>query len=194
MSEDELVRQAQADDRNAFWSLIEPYCEHLLAFMRSQVRNRAEADDLTQETILAVLRSINTLRERGQFRSWFWGIAWHQVQRWFRDLDTRVRPLTDLVRNPEASMDDLEGPFLEPDNQGEQVLDLWDVVDHLPINYATVLRLRYAAALSHQQMRDWLDVPASTINRYLREARQLLGERLRAREDLDEPPHRHPHV
>jgi RNA polymerase sigma factor (sigma-70 family) len=185
MNEDELVRQAQADDRQAFWSLIEPYCERLLAYMRSQVRNRAEADDLAQETILAVLQSIGTLRERGRFCSWLWGIARHKLQDWCRDLGNRDTPLTDLLRTSEASMDDLDRPFLGPEDLGAQVLDPWDEVDHLPVNYATVLRLRYAAGLSHQQMADWLEVPASTINRYLREARQLLGERLRAREDLE---------
>jgi len=194
MNEDELVRQAQSGDRQAFWSLIEPCCERLLAFMRSQVRNRAAADDLAQETILAALQGIESLRERGRFRSWLWGIARNRVQDWFRALGNPERPLTDLLRSSEASMDDLDRPFLEPDDQGAQVLDMWEEVDHLPAKYATVLRLRYPAGLSHQQMADWLDVPASTINRYLREARQLLGERLRAREDLDEAPPRHPHV
>ena len=81
--------------RHAVGQLYRTYAGRLRSYFRGRGSNAAEAEDLTQETFVRVLRSVKEFRgDATQFPVWFWTIARRLL------LDTRrashARPLVDI--------------------------------------------------------------------------------------------------
>lgn len=77
-SDEALVLRCQLGDRPAFSLLLERWIDPLHRHMRRLCTSRTEAEDLTQEVWMRVLRGIVLLRDAGRFRPWLFGIA-HRV-------------------------------------------------------------------------------------------------------------------
>jgi RNA polymerase sigma-70 factor, ECF subfamily len=76
-------------ERDGFQALYHRHGRDVLGILlRLTCGNRAEAEDLTQETFLAALRGWKTFRHEGTARAWLIGIA---VRRW-RDAARKPRP------------------------------------------------------------------------------------------------------
>ncbi len=80
-----LVCRAQGGDRTAFDTLIERYRDRLgttiRAHLASHLRQTAEVEELTQETMTRAFRSLERFRWRGEdsFYAWLCAIARHVV-------------------------------------------------------------------------------------------------------------------
>ena len=65
-----LVERLRARDENAFVELVESYYSCLLPLADFYVSNKAVAEEVVQETWLAVLRGIDRFEERSSFKTW----------------------------------------------------------------------------------------------------------------------------
>lgn len=71
-----LVARAQAGDRVAFGQLYGRYVDQVRRFVRGRVADRVLAEDLTSETFVRALRSINCFTWQGaDFGAWLMVIA-----------------------------------------------------------------------------------------------------------------------
>src|SRR5262249_18646911 len=77
MSSDEsLMLEFQRGSREAFEELFARYREPLYGFFRRRLASRERAEELTQETFLAVIRGTARFEPRALVRTYFYGIAW----------------------------------------------------------------------------------------------------------------------
>lgn len=75
----ELVTAAQAGDTDALETLVRRYLPLLYNIIGRAMDNRADVDDVVQETMLRVVRDLHGLRSPASFRSWLVAIALHQT-------------------------------------------------------------------------------------------------------------------
>jgi RNA polymerase sigma-70 factor (ECF subfamily) len=80
----ELVRQAQAGDPEGKAALIGLVRERVYPFINRTLLDRDKSEDLTQDTILAVLESFSNLKDPKRFWSWVFTIATSQIRQHFR--------------------------------------------------------------------------------------------------------------
>jgi RNA polymerase sigma-70 factor (ECF subfamily) len=85
----ELLEGLRAGSPGAFESFYESYFPRIHGFTRRRVRNTAEAEDLTQEIFLAVMRSVDSYQERADFDSWVFGVARNVVHEHLRSTQRR---------------------------------------------------------------------------------------------------------
>src|ERR1043165_594762 len=71
------VQQARAGDLRAFEELVRLYQAEVFRFAWHLTRDRALAEDITQDTFLRAFRFINGYRGTQRFGSGLFGIAWH---------------------------------------------------------------------------------------------------------------------
>lgn len=71
----ELVRSAQAGDRQAFGELVERFERSVYATAWRRLGNHAEAQELAQEVFVQALRKIGQLRQPESFGGWLRTIA-----------------------------------------------------------------------------------------------------------------------
>ncbi|HET9983767.1 MAG TPA: sigma-70 family RNA polymerase sigma factor [Longimicrobiales bacterium] len=73
-SEPSLVDALRAGDETAFERLLDRYYSPMLRLASSYVRSREEAEEVVQDTWLAVLAGIDRFQERSSFRTWLFRI------------------------------------------------------------------------------------------------------------------------
>ena len=69
-SEDELVRQAQAGDKDAFCLLAQAYERRIYSLALHYSRERQDAEDLSQEVWLKAYAALSTFRFESSFYTW----------------------------------------------------------------------------------------------------------------------------
>lgn len=173
-SDETLYHRVKRGDAAAFDALYARYSASLFGFLVSQVRDRAEAEDVFHETFLAALKSREVTFDGaagGSFRVWLFRIARNLV------LNQRRK----RVRGRRA-VDALPAPPPEPSaeermTQGELGLALARAVEKLPPGLHEVYHLR-ASGLPYEEMAAVLGVPLGTLKSRMHQMVATLREEL----------------
>lgn len=80
----DLVRAAQAGDRRAIDALVAGEVQHVYNVVGRALNGHADVDDVVQETLIQVIRSLPALRDPERLRAWVLAIANRQVQLYLR--------------------------------------------------------------------------------------------------------------
>jgi RNA polymerase sigma-70 factor (ECF subfamily) len=176
MAEVPVTNGAQHDQR--FSRYVLPELEALLRLAMSLTRQRADAEDLVQDTVLRAYRSIDQFS--GEYpRAWLFTI----MRRANVDNYRRRRPLAVL---DSETLVGVAGAGSPDDDPGERAVSAqFDAVvasafDALAPRYQEVLRLVDIGGLSYAEAASALRVPVGTIMSRLHRARSRLRGRLAA--------------
>ncbi|MGH9158689.1 MAG: RNA polymerase sigma factor [Vicinamibacteraceae bacterium] len=119
-AESELLEQLLAGDESAFERLVNQYHDRLRRLARVYVRTDALAEDVVQETWLAVLRGLHQFERRSALRTWNFNILANRA-RTHAVREGRLMPFSDLElragHTPDASETswfDAHGRWREP--------------------------------------------------------------------------------
>ncbi|MGH0031661.1 MAG: RNA polymerase sigma factor [Myxococcota bacterium] len=80
----ELAEAIRKGDRLAFEALYERYFQRVFNFAYSRLRNRADAEEVAQDTFTVVFRSIDAFKGQSSLLSWIYGIARNTVNNQIR--------------------------------------------------------------------------------------------------------------
>jgi RNA polymerase sigma-70 factor (ECF subfamily) len=155
------------------------YLDGLYGYAVVLSRNRAEAEDLVQETCLRALRGIEQLRPDGNVKSWLFTILrniWlNQVRQ------RRTAPET-------VELDSEENGATEPADKGQDPYAVYAskverenmraAIQQLPVEFREIIILREYEELSYQEIAALLDCPPGTVMSRLARARSKLRELL----------------
>jgi RNA polymerase sigma-70 factor (ECF subfamily) len=169
-----LVELARAGDRAAFGELVARFRTTVYGLALARLRNPAEAEELTQEVFLHVMRKLPQLREASCFAGWLRQItvrmAINRITR--RGPVLGVEP--DLLDQAEGhGRGPLEAMICE-----EQKADLYRGLEGLkPMDRATLVAF-YLRGRSLKQMSRDFETPIGTIKRRLHVARLRLKRQM----------------
>lgn len=176
----ELVGRCQRGDADAFARLVTESQSSVYNIAYSVLRNRDEAQDMTQEVYLRVWRALPGFRGEAQFSTWLYRVTVNAC------LNRRRQLRADLLRvDGEGTLDRAVGN--EPDPALTAQLNqrnewVWAAVDRLPVKYRLVITLFYQQQLSHQEISALLAIPVGTVKVHLNRARQALAKGLQRSE------------
>jgi RNA polymerase sigma-70 factor (ECF subfamily) len=113
--EQSLIRRAQQHDQVALTQIYEENFDRIYRYIVLKIGDRTEAEDMTQQVFLNVLKSISSYKWQGMpFTSWLYRIAHNQIVDFLRKKSRRITvPLDESIPsvgdNPEhAAMQRLE--------------------------------------------------------------------------------------
>ena len=159
-SDEDLMLEFQNGSRDAFEELFARYRQPLYRFFRRRIANDARADDLMQETFLAVIRAKVRYEPRSLVRTYLYGIALKQVladRRW-----QARRPVT-LLSDQEVGTLQSDAPIWI-----KQALTKLEEMDR------EILMLREYEELSYAEIAKLLHLPLNTVRSRLFRARLAL--------------------
>lgn len=163
-----LVRRLQTRSRErdaAFAELFAAYGARVFTVCRHLVRSRADAEDATQETFVALWRALPSFRGDSALGTFIHRIAVRtaikQRERSVRHSALRVAP------PPPADGDALESR--------QEEARLWAAVEQLTLEQRTVLALFAVDGLGHREIAAILGVPEGTVWSRLHTARKRLA-------------------
>jgi RNA polymerase sigma-70 factor (ECF subfamily) len=106
-----LIAALQAGDETAFAQLVDSYGPTLLRLALAHVSSRAVAEEVVQETWLAVLRGIDRFEGRSSLRTWITSILLN-IARSRGERERRTLPISFLRRRREEGRSE---PAVDPD-------------------------------------------------------------------------------
>lgn len=105
-----LVAGVRAGDEDSFAALVQRYHPSLVRLASTMVPSRAVAEEVAQETWLAVLRGIDHFEERSSFRTWLFHILANRA----RSVGVKEHRTSPLDFDALAERFDESGVWAEP--------------------------------------------------------------------------------
>ena len=176
MTDDELVRLAQAGDAGAFDQLV---IRHQSAVFRAELaalRSPEEAEEAAQDALVRAWQKLGAFRGDSAFRTWLLSIAWNRalsrrrsIGAWF----ARRAPIeaADRVRGDGA------GP-LDALRQRELARHVAVAIEGLSPKLRDALLLSQTGEYQYDEIAAILGVPVGTVKWRLSEARRKVREKL----------------
>ena len=134
-----LVERAQAGDRNALEELYLLHFDRIYSYLHMSVGNRHDAEDLTTQTFLRMLESIQKFKwQAAPFSAWLFRIAHNLAMDHFR-ANRRWQPEEDVPEAPGSEEPSAE--FAAMQSIGRQ--SMFELIDQLSSEQQQVLTLKF---------------------------------------------------
>lgn len=182
-SDIDLLRTARTGDDGAFRKLVDRYAKDLFRVALSLTRNRADAEDVIQETFLGAYRGLKGFAGRSSVRTWLVQILTRQAAKaWNRN--RRSRATLSLDRSePNTTLDDQALETGASTHRTDLRMDLMTILQLLPPIHREVLVLREIQGMSYEQIAEVLGVPRGTVDSRLSRAREEFRRHLTMEQD-----------
>jgi RNA polymerase sigma-70 factor (ECF subfamily) len=174
-----LVARIQGGDADAFGNLYTRYFDRVYSYVRVMLRNRTDAEEVTQDIFADVFEGVDRYvpRER-PFRAWLFTIARnHAINHMQRERRLELVDPQDLDRRRERPTED-EISIEALDWISDHEVRLF--IERLPLAQREVLLLRYLADMTHDEIAKALDRSPVTVRMQLSRALSFLRDRLAA--------------
>jgi RNA polymerase sigma-70 factor (ECF subfamily) len=169
--EKQLVKQAQAGDKEAVSMLYQAYEQSVFQYVYYRVESRQIAEDITAEVFLRMIRGLPGYQDQGvPFGAWLFRIAATRIADFYRE----NKKVTLTLISDDQRSDDTD-PFDRLDQQEERK-HLQQALQELPADYQNVLILRFMKNLSHAEVAAILEKPEATVRNLQHRALKALGE------------------
>jgi len=177
----DLVRTAltgaEPEAHGAFAVLVARWKDPVYRFIRSRIRQDADAEDRAAETFLEAWRSLPNLRDTNKFGPWLLGIAWIRVKQWYEARGMR----SELTLVELHLLDERVAYAPLPIRE-----DLREALAEMPPARLAILVDHYETKLSYQAIADRDGISVSTVRDRLVAARDHVARILQRKGLLEE--------
>ncbi|MFZ4815146.1 MAG: RNA polymerase sigma factor [Phototrophicaceae bacterium] len=174
-----LIRQALADDQQAYAALYDQYAPGVYRLCYSLLFNRQDAEDVTQETFVYAFRNLSRYDEgKAGFKTWLYTIAVSRSRNVYR----RRRPISlDIVammqlRLPAPHTETPEAQLIQ--RSAEEAIST--ALSHLSPRLREAVVLRYGHELTYREIAEVMGCPQKTAESRVRIAHEQLRNLLMA--------------
>jgi RNA polymerase sigma-70 factor (ECF subfamily) len=163
-----LVKRAQRGDRNAVDALLRENYDSIRAVCHRIIINSSDADDATQNALIAIVRALPSFDSRSKFSTWVYRIATNAA------LDELRRIRRRDVPNDDATFESIS--VSDATNAVDAQMDVSSALAEVPEEFRVVLVLRHIADLDYEEIAVILNIPVGTVRSRLSRGRAQLTE------------------
>lgn len=172
MTVDPALDAARMGDRAAIQTLLEVHYDRIALICRRMMANRDDAEDATQEALVAIVAGLRRFDGRSSFTTWAHRVA---VNACLDELRRRSRRLR-LVEETGADHRALHGADRDPHPDqfvGERI-DLDRALGELPVEFRAPVVLRDLLGYDYSDIAELLDLPPGTVRSRIARGRRRL--------------------
>lgn len=167
------LRALAAGDHSAFASLVQRWQTRLINFFYRSTHNRADAEDLAQETFLELYRAAPRYTARGTFSAFIFTLARRRLIDNYRK---RARRPLDFIDPTDFVMQQHAEPV---DGSREIEQAFHHALAALPENQRNAILLRQQQGLAYDEIAKALDTSTSSVKTWIHRARTQLRQELK---------------
>ncbi|MFI5915568.1 RNA polymerase sigma factor [Dactylosporangium sp. NPDC051541] len=175
--DEELLRSVAAGDAGALGRLYTQYRRPLFGYLQRLAGDRMVAEEILQDTMLAVWRSAAAFEGRAKVSTWLFGVARRQAHNRLRG---RGAPTPAGAELPERA--DLSAGPEELAIAAAGGTPVAAAIDRLPEHHRDVIALVFVAGLPLADVAEVLAIPVGTVKSRLYHARAAVVAQLTAQE------------
>jgi RNA polymerase sigma-70 factor (ECF subfamily) len=161
MTDERLMLVFRLGNSEAFTELFRRYSNPVYGFFRRRLENPARAEELAQETFVAVLRGIERYEPRATFRTYLYGIA-------MKILMAERRKSARRESSAATAVDPSEGSCVE------EAIWVQRAIEQLDADHRDILLLREYEQLTYDEIAVLMRLPVNTVRSRLFRARTAL--------------------
>lgn len=178
------VRRARAGDAHAINDLLREFRPQIYRYCIARLGRLEVAEDVTQETCMALTAALPIYREQGKsFAAFVFGIASNKIKMSLRSSSRRPEDPYDQLPDRVSAT---PGPS-EHAERNDELRQLLNRLDALPERHREILLMRVVAGLSAQEVADALGMKSGAVrvaqHRAMNVLRQNIGSAATGQDD-----------
>ncbi len=166
------INKVKAGDSNAFAILIDNYKDMVFSLAMKVMKNREEAEEVSQDTFIKAYRSLHSFKGDSKFSTWLYKITYNncmdRVKKIARTYNTNT--IDEVVENRIESTDSV----LDTIERKERAELMKDCMNELPEDERTILWMFYYQELSLKEIIDVTSYSEANLKVKLHRARKKL--------------------
>lgn len=172
-----LISECIAGNQAAIEMLVRQYEADVFKLALSIIGDEADANEITQETFIAALKSLRTYQERKSFKAWLFTIALNlsrsqlRKQKFIERLKTTLGGVFRVEAQKQSTPEDEV-------IRTEKEAVVWNELNKLDERHRTVAILRYFHELPISEIAEILSINEGTIHSRLHTVRERLRSAL----------------
>lgn len=178
MESDRLIREIEQGDRLAGKWLVDTYQVRVYNICFSMVHNSHDAEDLTQEVFLEVIRNIGSFRGEAQLGTWIYRIAVNRSLNFIRS--SKKRKWLSYIDEILSFKEVIQGSPKEPFEQDENRKMLQKALDALSEKQKTAFTLNKINELSYKEVAEIMNISHANVETLIHRAKLRLQNLLKA--------------
>jgi len=177
----DIIRRAQLGDRTAFTDVVVQYQNYVFSIAMSIVKDPSDAEDLTQEVFIRLLRTIAQYNGDSRFSTWLYRLVINLGRDELRRRSRRIRPelrmsTTDDAPDPVFDIvdDDRHIDPLDSLMLAEMRREIRQAIMQLDDNYRIALTLHYFDDMNYDEIANIMNIPLNTVKSHIRRGKERL--------------------
>ena len=172
MSDQQIIEGCAKHDRKAQQLLYERYSRLLLGICLRYAGDRAEAEDILQESFLKIFFNIKDYSGTGSFVGWLRKVAVNTaITHYHKNLKFRYHIEIEEYVSVETGISSFEEDFFTSD-------ELFKVLNELPAGYRMVFNLYAIEGYKHKEIAELLGIDTNTSKSQYSRAKAAIREKL----------------
>jgi len=172
MSDQKIIEGCAKHDRKAQQELYDKYARLLLGICLRYSSDKAEAEDILQESFLKIFFNIKDFSGTGSFVGWLRKVAVNTaITHYHKNLKFRYHIEIDEYVSVETGVTSFEEDFFTSD-------ELYKVLNELPSGYRMVFNLYAIEGYKHKEIAELLGIDTNTSKSQYSRAKAAIREKL----------------
>ncbi|MBT8287261.1 MAG: RNA polymerase sigma factor [Flavobacteriaceae bacterium] len=168
MSLELLIENCKQNDTKAQSELYKMFSRKMFALCLKYSRNRAEAEDVLQDSFITIFKKIEQYNFKGSFEGWLKRITINTALQRYRG-----QGVLNIV--DEGQIEDL---VIEAETEDLSIDFLLNCIQELPDRYRLVFNLYALDGYSHKEIANMLEISTGTTKSNLARARMILKNKI----------------
>lgn len=167
------IERCRVGDSSAIERFVQTYQQDVYRLALSILDESAEAEDATQDALLAALRSLDSFRGTSSFKTWLYSITVNICRNRLQHRKRREN-LTHILGGVLRTHNSHSLSVEEHAIRGESDSALWTAIHQMDEKHSIPTVLRYYHDLSVAEIANILQIPEGTVHSRLNAARKQL--------------------
>ena len=172
------VKQLQNGENEAFEYIFEWYKNSIYYFALSITHNRADAEEVVQETFIAVIKGITSLKQPEAFHSWLFSVAYNNTMKLFRKRQVIMNLDEDTNIEEMFSIENIQINQIE---KQEAIYAIEDEFKKLSTKLHIVGQLYFFQEFTIPEISNILDIPEGTVKTRIKRLKDKVRPNLEER-------------
>jgi RNA polymerase sigma-70 factor (ECF subfamily) len=172
MSDQQIIDGCAKQDRKSQQVLYDKYSRLLLGVCLRYVSDKAEAEDILQDSFLKIFFNIKDFSGTGSFIGWLRKVAVNTaITHYHKNLKYRYHVDIDEYVSAETGVTSFEEDFFTSD-------ELFKVLNELPTGYRMVFNLYAVEGYKHKEIAEILGIDTNTSKSQYSRAKAVIRDKL----------------
>jgi RNA polymerase sigma-70 factor (ECF subfamily) len=175
-----LIERCLKGEERAFEELLNKYKAAVFSICYRMVRNRTDAEDLSQDAFIRTFSVLDRYDPSYPFSSWLFRITSNLCIDFLRRRRGDTISLDQPIAGAEGDIQrQLPAGTVKPDREmetKEMMATLEEAITSLPEHYRIIVVLRHQEQMSYEEIAENLGIPLGTVKARIHRARNMIKE------------------